>query len=183
MPSNVEIKARVPDIAPIRGRVESIGGGPAEILDQEDIFFAVPDGFAAPDGFAVSDGRLKLRILGPRHGELILYHRADVAGPKRSDYRIAPTSEPEILREILARVLPTRAVVRKRRWLYHVGQTRIHLDQVAGLGEFVELEVVLRADQTAEAGAAIARDLMGRLGIAESQLVEQAYVDLLAPGR
>jgi adenylate cyclase class IV len=54
---------------------------------------------------------------------------------------------------------------------------------VVGLGEFVELEVVLRADQTAAAGAAIARDLMERLDIAESQLVEQAYVDLLAPGR
>ena len=42
MPSNVEIKARVPDMAAIRGRVESIADGPAEILDQEDIFFAVP---------------------------------------------------------------------------------------------------------------------------------------------
>jgi predicted adenylyl cyclase CyaB len=131
----------------------------------------------------VPNGRLKLRILGPAHGELILYERTDVAGPKTSTYHIAPTSEPEVLREILARVLPVRGVVRKRRWLYRVGQTRIHLDQVAELGEFVELEVVLRADQTAEAGAAIARDLMKRLDIAEAQLVEQAYVDLLAPGR
>ena len=170
MPANIEIKARVTDLGAIRARFESIAAGPAEILDQEDIFFAVPS------------GRLKLRILGPGHGELILYHRADVAGPKTSNYRIAPTSEPEVLREILTRVLPTRAVVRKRRWLYHVGQTRIHLDQVAGLGTFVELEVVLRPDQTAEAGVAIARDLMQRLDIAEVQLVQQAYVDLLASG-
>jgi len=170
MPSNVEIKARVSDIAALRERTESIADGPAEILDQEDIFFAAPE------------GRLKLRILGPARGELILYHRADLAGPKTSHYRIAPTSEPEALREILTRVLPTRAVVRKRRWLYHVGQTRIHLDQVDGLGAFVELEVVLRADQSAEAGGAVARDLMQRLDIAEAQLVEQAYVDLLAPG-
>ena len=163
-----------------------------EVLEQEDVFFEVAGGLAGPDGsrcqmaaqdsVAAPRGRLKLRILGPRQGELILYHRADAAGPKTSTYRIAPTSEPEALREILTRVLPVRGVVRKRRWLYHVGQTRIHLDQVAGLGDFVELEVVLRADQTAEAGAAIARSLMQKLGIAESQLVKQAYVDLLAPG-
>ena len=122
MPANIEIKARVPDLAAIRQRVEPIADGPAEILDQEDVFFTVPA------------GRLKLRILGPERGELILYHRADVAGPKSSNYRIAPTSDPEALREILTQVLPTLAVVRKRRWLYHVGQTRVHLDQVARSG-------------------------------------------------
>jgi predicted adenylyl cyclase CyaB len=168
MPSNVEIKARVPDLTAVRQRVEPIADGPAEILDQEDIFFTV------------SDGRLKLRIFSPAHGELILYHRADTAGPKTSHYRIAPTSEPEVLRTILSHVLPTLAVVRKRRWLYRVGQTRIHLDQVAGLGEFVELEVVLRAGQSPEEGGAIARDLMARLAISEAQWVEQAYVDLIA---
>jgi predicted adenylyl cyclase CyaB len=175
MPSNIEIKARVPDLAAIRGRVEAIADGPVEILDQEDIFFSVPAGSAA------TDDRLKLRILGPGQGELILYQRADIAGPKASSYCLAPTSEPAVLREILTRILPTRAVVRKRRCLYHLGQTRIHLDQVEGLGEFVELEVVLSAGQTAEAGVAIAWELMQRLDIAESQLVKQAYVDLLAP--
>ncbi len=168
MPSNVEIKARVPDLAPIRQRVESISDGPAVILDQEDIFYTVPQ------------GRLKLRILGLGRGELILYHRSDVAGPKTSNYQIAPTREPEVLRAILSHVLPTRAVVRKRRWLYHVGQTRVHLDQVAGLGDFVELEVVLHAGQAAEAGIAIARALMLSLDIAEPQLVDKSYVDLLS---
>ena len=176
MPANVEIKARVPDLMAIRGRVESIADGPAEILDQEDVFFAVPDSFAVPDG------RLKLRVLGPNDGELILYHRADGAGPKVSHYRIAPTSEPAVLREILTRILPTLAVVRKRRWFYRVGQTRVHLDQVAGLGEFVELEVVLSASQPAEEGMAIAWALMTRLDIAEPQWVDRAYVDLLARG-
>ncbi|HEX4145288.1 MAG TPA: class IV adenylate cyclase [Pirellulales bacterium] len=169
MPANVEIKARVPDMTAIRGRVESIGAGPAEVLDQEDVFFAAPG------------GRLKLRIFGPGRGELIFYQRGDTAGPKTSTYRIAPTSEPEALRDILARVLPVRGIVRKRRWLYQVGQTRIHLDRVEGLGEFVELEVVLRAGQTTEAAVAIARDLLKRLDIADTQLVEQAYVDLLPP--
>jgi predicted adenylyl cyclase CyaB len=72
-----------------------------------------------------------------------------------------------------------RGVVRKRRYLYLVGQTRVHLDEVEGLGEFMELEVVLRPEQSDAEGQAIARDLMTRLGIREEDLLEGAYMDLL----
>ncbi len=37
--------------------------------------------------------------------------------------------------------------VRKTRWLYLVGQTRVHCDHVEGLGNFAELEVVLEDQQ------------------------------------
>jgi predicted adenylyl cyclase CyaB len=130
----------------------------------------------------VPTGRLKLRILGDRHGELIHYHRSDVAGPKTSNYTIAPTSDPAALKAILTSALGVIGVVRKRRRLYRIGQTRIHLDEVEGLGQFVELEVVLRSDQTEDEGTRIARHLMDRLGIAGDQLVEGAYIDLLADG-
>ena len=69
-------------------------------------------------------------------GELIHYHRADTAEPRASRYRIAPTSDPLALKTILEQVLPVTGSVRKRRSVYHVGQTRIHLDQVEGLGDF-----------------------------------------------
>ena len=139
----------------------------AEVLDQEDVFFAV------------ATGRLKLRIGERRCGELIHYDRPDAAGPKVSHYLIAPTSAPDALKTILSRVLPVVGTVRKRRLVYHVGQTRIHLDQVEGLGDFVELEVVLRPDQTEEEGVSIAEDLMSRLEIPAEQLVRKAYIDLL----
>ena len=129
----------------LRQAAESISDTAVEVLDQEDIFFAAPE------------GRLKLRILGEHAGELIHYHRADTAGPKASHYLIAPTSAPAALKEILSHVLPMAGVVRKRRRLYLAGQTRIHLDQVEGLGDFVELEVVLRPDQEEAEGVAIAR--------------------------
>ena len=170
MPANIEVKARVADLAPIRAVIEPLADGPAQILDQEDIFFAAPD------------GRLKLRIFGDGNGELIHYHRRDIAGPKTSHYTIAPTTDPEALRAILSSVLGVLGVVRKRRWLYMVGQTRVHLDRVEGLGEFVELEVVLRPDQAEGEGVAIAQGLMARLGIAEGQLVEMAYIDLMGGG-
>jgi predicted adenylyl cyclase CyaB len=70
-------------------------------------------------------------------------------------------------------------VVRKKRWLYRVGQTRIHLDEVEGLGTFLELEVMLRPDESEGDGRATAATLMARLGIRESDLVPGAYMDLL----
>jgi predicted adenylyl cyclase CyaB len=167
VPSNIEIKARVIDLGTIRALVEPLADRPVEVLDQEDIFFAA------------QSGRLKLRILDKSQAELIYYHREDAAGPKPSHYLIAPTTDPEALKAILTSVLQVVGVVRKRRWLYLVGQTRVHLDEVEGLGEFVELEVVLRPDQPEAEGIIIAKDLMARLGITEQQLVEAAYIDLL----
>ena len=122
---------------------------------------------------------LKLRIFDEHAGELIHYHRADAAEPKASRYRIAPTSDPLALKAILEQVLPVAGSVRKRRSVYHVGQTRIHLDQVERLGDFLELEVVLRPDQPEGEGTAIALDLLRRLGISGEQLVPTAYIDLL----
>ena len=69
--------------------------------------------------------------------------------------------------------------MRKHRTLYLVGRTRVHLDRVEGLGEFLELEVVLAEGETPDAGAKEARALMTALGLADDQLVEGAYVDLL----
>ena len=69
--------------------------------------------------------------------------------------------------------------MRKTRTLFLVGHTRIHLDQVEGLGDFIELEVVLRDGEPAEEGTKIAIELLSRLGISKESLVEGAYVDLL----
>lgn len=63
--------------------------------------------------------------------------------------------------------------------LFQVGQTRIHIDTVVSLGHFMELEVVLRAEQTLEEGHAIARDLQSKLGVNEEDLIQCAYVDLM----
>ena len=69
--------------------------------------------------------------------------------------------------------------MRKQRLLLLVGQTRIHLDRVDGLGDFVEIEVVLRDDQTEAGGAATAQALLRQLGVASGQRLTGAYLDLL----
>ncbi len=167
MPINVEIKARVHDPELVRKRAGEIADTPGELLAQEDTFFVVPR------------GRLKLRRLDPAHGELIYYEREDVSGPKPSQYLVYRTPDPEGLRAVLAACLPPGGVVRKQRWLFMVGDTRIHLDEVEGLGSFLELEVVMQPGQSAEDGTAVAEDLMRKLGIRRTDLVEGAYVDLL----
>ncbi len=167
MPSNIEIKARVRNFDEIRRRAEELSDTPVEVIPQEDTFFNT------------SKGRLKLRVLSPDKGQLIYYTRPDQEGPKRSDYHISLTSDPENLKHVLELAYGIRGVVRKRRYLYLVGQTRVHLDDVEGLGQFMELEVVMRDGQSDTEGQVIAEGLMMALGMERSDLLEGAYMDLL----
>ncbi len=80
---------------------------------------------------------------------------------------------------MLSNALGVVGRVRKRRRLYLVGNTRIHLDEVEGLGSFLELEVVLSGPQTVAEGEAVARSLMRELGIPRSSLIHGAYLDLI----
>jgi predicted adenylyl cyclase CyaB len=89
------------------------------------------------------------------------------------------TAEPETLKRVLAACLGVRGVVSKRRTLYWVGRTRIHLDQVEGLGSYMELETILGPEQTEEDGRRIVSELMHMLQVEEADLVEVAYIDLL----
>jgi predicted adenylyl cyclase CyaB len=167
MPANVEIKARVRDHIELSKRAEGLSDTPLQVIPQEDTFFNT------------SRGRLKLRQLAPGRGQLVYYERGDKTGPKRSDYLIVETSDPSALKAALTAALGVRGVIRKRRSLYLVGQTRIHLDEVEGLGQFMELEVVLGPEQSDADGQAIADDLMVKLGVAQADLLEGAYMDLL----
>lgn len=170
MARNIEIKARIDSV----DRVATVAApladsGPVEIA-QDDTFFRCDN----------RGDRLKLRSFAPDKGELIFYRRADSEGPKESFYLITPTATPDTLRESLTLAWGQAGRVRKQRRLFLVGRTRVHLDRVEGLGEFLELEVVLADGESAEAGIAEAHALMARLGIGADQLVQGAYVDLLA---
>lgn len=166
MPSNIEIKAHARNFEEIKSRAGKISDVPVEVIPQEDIFFTTPQ------------GRLKLRILDD-HGQLIYYTRSDQEGPKRSDYHIARTTDPQNLKRVLELAYGIRGLVRKTRYLYLTGQTRIHLDDVVGLGQFMELEVVLEEGQDDAEGQKIAEELMSALGVESGDLIDGAYMDLL----
>lgn len=169
MPRNVEIKARVRDLQAVRSIAERLAGTPATLLLQEDTFFHIPA------------GRLKLRVLGPDEAQLIFYDRPDQTGPKTSYYAVAPVVDAPALKAVLTSALGVRGTVRKKRWLCMVGRTRVHLDEVEGLGSFLELEVMLDPDEDEEAGRKTANGLMEALGVQPEDLIDGAYMDLLAP--
>lgn len=168
MSRNIEIKTRVPDIDVLRMRAVALAGGtPATLIEQDDQFFAAPH------------GRLKLRRFADGSAELIHYHRADTADAKASDYVRVPVPDAEALAQALERACGRAGRVKKRRWLLLVGQTRIHLDRVEGLGDFVELEVVLQDGQADAEGVAVAESLLSDLGLMHAERVAGAYRDLL----
>jgi len=167
MPSNIEIKAKLRDREAVESLVRARSDHGPELIIQEDVFFPC------------ESGRLKLRAFSDDRGELIFYRRLDTEGPTQSDFFKAPTADPAAMATAMKAALGEVGTVRKRRTLYLVGQTRIHLDEVDGLGDWIELEVVLEPGQSSDDGARIARDLMAALGIEEADLEARAYVDLL----
>ena len=167
MARNIEIKAAVPDPGRLHALVALVAdSGPVE-LHQTDTFFHS------------GSGRLKLREFSDGDAELIYYERADGHAPEESFYLLTPIPDPGPLRESLARTNGIAGVVSKIRQLYLRGRTRIHLDEVTGLGHFVELEVVLAGDEPSESGRREATDLMSRLSILPEHLIDKAYIDLI----
>lgn len=172
MPANIEIKARLHDRDAMLRRIATLTADPPVVLEQEDTFFPA------------LHGRLKLRVTPDGGGELIAYDRPDTAGSRESRYQLARVPDATMLRTVLGEALGTLQTVTKTRLLFHVGQTRVHVDTVAGLGDFLELEVVLRPGQPSGEGHAIAAKLMESLGVQPADLLDRAYADMLPrPGQ
>ena len=170
MPRNIEIKARIDSVESLLPMARAVAGAEPVLIEQDDSFFAVPH------------GRLKLRQFADGSAELIQYHRADIADAKASDYVRVPVAGAEAaaaLREALTRACGLLGRVRKQRLLLMAGATRIHLDRVEGLGDFMELEVVLQDGQGDSEGRAVADALMRSLGLAASVWLAGSYLDLM----
>ena len=170
MAENIEIKARVRDWDQLRRRITALTGSEPELFEQDDTFYVVPR------------GRLKLRLFGPGRGELIYYERSDGAFARLSTYMVLPVEDPTTFHTLLTAALGVRGRVRKRRWLYRLGQTRVHLDEVQELGRFVELEYVLQPGEPYADGLRAVAELQAQLGIADEDLQDIAYVDLYTEG-
>jgi adenylate cyclase class IV len=134
MPRNIEIKVHVASVEALIPKAAAIADrGPIEII--QDVTF-----------FACEAGRLKLRVFSKEQGELIFYRRANQQGPKESFYLRSSIFAPDTLRECLSLAYGQAGRVQKHRTLFLVGRTRVHLDRVAHLGHFLELEVVLEGE-------------------------------------
>jgi homotetrameric cytidine deaminase len=167
---NVELKARDPHPGRSLERARALGAEDRGELRQRDTYFAVPN------------GRLKLREQDPGGAELIAYERADAARARESRYRIVPVDDPAAVREALDDSLGTVAVVDKRRRLLEWQGVRIHLDEVDGLGAFVELEGVADDASDLRREADLVARLREVLEISDEAIEATGYADLLREG-
>ncbi len=167
MPRNIEIKARITSVEALLRRAQALSDTPAQLIAQDDSFFVVPQ------------GRLKLRQFADGSAELIHYHRADTQDAKASDYVRVPVPDAAALREALTRACGLQGRVQKQRWLVLVGATRIHIDRVLGLGDFMELEVVMQEGQSDAQASAVAEGLMAQLSLSDAPRLAGSYLDLL----
>jgi adenylate cyclase, class 2 len=163
---NVEIKARCANL-PAMARAIAVAGAVLEsTFEQVDTYFRV------------HNGRLKLRHEDGAGDELIFYRRPDDTSPKLSRYELVPVSHGQQLELILEQALGIKTVVRKRRQLWRLDNIRIHLDDVEGLGPFIEFEVEVRPGCDVAGCRAQADALLAQLGIRPADLLAGSYSDL-----
>ena len=168
---NVELKARDPDPEATLARALRAGATDHGVIRQRDTYFAVPQ------------GRLKLREEEPGGARLISYRRPDAADERVSDYRLVPVADPDGLRAALAETCGVRVEVVKRRRLLLWETVRIHLDEVEGLGSFLELEAVAEPDSDLSSERARVAHLRAALDIADAALQAGSYADAVAAGQ
>ena len=163
---NVELKATDPDPDRSLAVCLELGADDRGVLVQRDTYFRV------------RDGRLKLREETPGGAALIQYDRPDAARARESRYRIVAIADPATLKQALDAALGTLVVVDKERRLLLWEGVRIHLDRVAGLGSFLELEGV--APEGSDLGPE--RERVARLSAAldlDGRVLADSYSDRL----
>ena len=165
---NLERKARCADLSVAAIAVELLGARCEGVLEQTDVYFRV------------RNGRLKLRMTQGQPSVLIWYERPNETNARWSRYHLVPVSDPSTLRATLTAALGERGEVRKRRTLWLWQNVRIHLDEVAGLGTFVEFEAVMSASEDETTAHARLAELSAALALAPADDVAGSYADLLA---
>lgn len=161
---NVEFKTRLTDLPAAEAALRALGAADAGLLVQRDTYFRV------------SAGRLKLRET-PTGAELIEYHRDERGPAMESHYSLTAVDDPaRRLAELSARH-GVRGVVEKTRHLWLYRNARVHLDHVAGLGSFLEIEVV--EPPTILAGQARLDELLGALMLPTDAALRASYIDLI----
>ena len=162
---NVELKAVDPDPERTLQRALELGAEDRGGIVQRDTYFHV------------AHGRLKLREEQPGEAQLIAYARPDAAEVRVSVYRVVPVPDAPALLAALEETAGVDVVVAKRRRLLLWESVRIHLDEVEGLGSFLELEAVAEADSDLTRERRQIAQLREALRIGDAALREGSYSD------
>lgn len=164
---NVEIKARSSDPLAVRNYLLSHGGNLKGTDHQIDTYFNV------------QRGRLKLRE-GNIENNLIYYERGNQAGPKSSHFNLVKVEDAKELKEVLTKSNGIKVIVEKRREIWYINNVKFHIDEVPGLGSFIEIEAGnMLADLTQEQLKTQCDFYLKEFKIDASSLVEVSYSDML----
>jgi len=165
---NIELKARYPDRERAERVCERLKASHVHVEVQTDTYFSM------------GAYRMKLRESSLGKHWIIWYHRPNRGGSRKSSYRLFSVTDPAEKRRIFEAQMGVKAVVEKERTLYMFENVRIHLDRVAGLGDFLELEAVLADESEVADGHAKIEKLRAAFGINEEDLISGSYSDLVA---
>ncbi len=164
----VELKARYEDLG--KARALMAGGEHVGTFRQVDTYYLV------------GERRLKVRrVQGRKEGQLVYYERPDRQGVKESRVILAPLPDAPAVAEILGRVLPVQAEVRKTREIHRYRGVQVHLDTVEGLGRFIEFEKVIETESLREDGKKELDTLRRYFQIPDEDLMASSYSDLVGP--
>jgi predicted adenylyl cyclase CyaB len=167
MPRNIEIKARVADLEPLRAVVQALGARPLATEEQTDRYYEL-------DGAR----RVKLRTIAGGRAEMIHYRRPEDEGVRASDYEVTSVRDDQAGACLVPKGEPL-VVVRKRREIWLLDNVRVHLDTVEGLGRFLELEAVVDAEHDDAVCRGQVDRILAALEVSPGQLVRASYSDLL----
>ncbi|WP_319580384.1 class IV adenylate cyclase [uncultured Methanospirillum sp.] len=172
----IEIKVRVPDIKAVREKVIASGGVLTETLTEHDSYYNAPH-----RDFGVTDEALRLRETGVKTTVTYKGPKDTILGSKVREEINLDIADPKSFDTIITRLsFVMVAVVRKRREYYKYQDFTISLDQVEGLGDFVEIELI--SDNNAEKAAARVDETARKMGVT-GERITLSYLELLLSTR
>lgn len=165
---NVEIKAKCSNPDLVRNYLLENNADFKGTDNQTDTYFNVPN------------GRLKLRE-GNIENNLIYYERSNQAGPKQSHFHLVKVEDAAGLKQVLTKCNGIKVVVKKKRDIWYIRNVKFHIDEVPGLGTYLEIEAGNRFD--ASLTNAKLEEQCGfylkTFGVQVRDLVEVSYSDML----
>ena len=178
MATNLEFKARCLSLENLYPRLTELKAKHRETVHQIDTYFYMLKG---KDALTPEDckPRLKLRETDAGgEGWLIYYERPNQHESRYSQYHLSKTDEPSTLKILLTAALGIETIVKKQREIWMFKNTRIHLDTVADLGQYIELETVFQGQTEAEA-IAEHQHVKNILHLGTADPVAVSYSDLI----
>ena len=180
MAKNLEFKGQFQSLKGLYPRLTDLNAVSHETVHQIDTYFHITKVKGSSRSEAC-EPRLKLREAdGWSEGWLIYYERPNQDGSRYSQYQLCEIADPGSLKGLLNVALGVKTIVKKQREVWMFNHTRIHLDTVADLGQFVELETVFRGQTEAEAigehqhvKAVLHLDAVDPIAVSYSDLVMQ----------